>query len=337
MNRRDTITALLALSAAGAPLTLVGQVRPEKRPFRIGFPGSFFASPESRSWFVGLMEKTGWRERLDYVIVDTGAAADPVAADDAVRRVMAERPDIMLVPNTALAVAAHRITKSVPIVMLASGYPVEAGVAASLAHPGSNVTGNTNYAGTGIWSKLLELLRESKPGVRRVGILWNYTPPAFPAEEVEPCYRELRQGARALGLSIHLVQVAGQERLPSALNEIAAERPDALLVTAGMLAWKGWSQVMRFATERKLPTISDFQQSPDDQRPRPLLVYAPSPAALAQQAVAYVDRILKGAEPGELPIQQPSKFELIVDARTARAIGIRLPQSILLRADQIIE
>jgi putative ABC transport system substrate-binding protein len=231
----------------------------------------------------------------------------------------------------------QRVTSTVPIVMWTSGYPVEAGVAVSLARPGKNVTGMTIYAGTGIWGKLLELLRESKPTIKRVGVAWGYVPPTFPREEIEPCYRELRQAAQALNVALLIQEIAKPDGVQAGLASIDAARPDALLVTAGPGFYTERHRVIQFAVSKRIPTAADWQWPPSEEK-QPMLVYAPSFSAAMRQAASYVVRILDGkARPGDLPIQQPSKFELIVDLKTAKAIGLTIPQSLRLRADRVIE
>jgi putative ABC transport system substrate-binding protein len=245
---------------------------------------------------------------------------------------------LLWVTNTASAVSAHRHTKTLPIVMFASGYPVEAGLAASLARPGKNVTGNTLYAGTGIWGKLLELLRDSKPGVKRIGVLWGYVPPAHPPEEIEALDKELAQAGPALGVTLHRVDVARADQVADALAAMEMAKVEALLVTSGPGLWATRQQVLQFAERRRLPTIADFPQLSEDKGLRPLLLYSPSLEVLRRQAISYVVRVLRdGANPGELPIQRPAKFELVVNLKAARAIGLPLPQSLLLRADRVIE
>jgi len=336
MHRRDTLVTLLALGATAGSIELLSQTVAGDRPFRIGLP-TRFSTAGIREGFIAGMQKLGWRERRDFILVETAVPYDPARADEAANRIMDQKPDLLFVFSTAHAVAVRRLTTTLPVVMVVSGYPVESGLANSLARPGKNVTGNSIYAGTGIWGKLLELLRDAKPGIRSVGVLWSYAPPAFPAEEIEPLYREIRQGAAALGQTVKIVEVPTPDRLLAALNTIASDRPDALIVTGGMVRWEGWSTVMQFATDRNLPTISDWEQVPDDKRPRPLLTYAPRGGDLLDQAIAYVDRILKGAKPADLPIQQPSRFDLVVNLKTAKAIGLKMPESILLRAHRVIE
>ena len=181
-----------------------------------------------------------------------------------------------------------------------SGYPVEAGLAQSLARPGRNVTGNSIYAGTGVFGKLLELLREAKPGTNRIGVLWGYVPPAFPQEEIKPVYDVIQRSARALGMKVHIVEVPRLEHIAGALAAVEADQSEGLLITGS------------FASAA----------------PR---------AELARQTANYVDRILKGASPGEIPIQYPAKFELVINLRTAKAMGLTIPRSLLLRADQIVD
>ena len=280
------------------------------------------------------MRERGWREGQDYVLIETELPFDVNHAEEGVRALLAQKPDLIAVLSTAYAVAAHRQTKTIPILMFSSGYPVEAGVANSLGRPGKNVTGNAIYAGTRIWGKLLELLRGSKAGVKRVSVLWSYVPPAFPVEEVEPCYRELRQDAASLGLALQIVEVANKERLPAALAEIASGRPDAL---TGLVRAIGWAEAMKFAGDLKLPTLTDIVPTPGDTGTQTVLTYGANREELGRQFFDYVDRILKGAKPAELPIRQPSKFDLVVDLRAAKAIGLKLPPDYLVRADRVIE
>jgi putative ABC transport system substrate-binding protein len=278
----------------------------------------------------------GWRTGRNYVFVPSSAEYGQPTASGA-RQLIDQRVDLVLVYSTSHAVAMQRVSSTVPIVMWTSGYPVEAGVAASLARPGKNVTGMTMYDGTGIWGKLLELLRDSKPTIKRVSVAWGYVPPTFPREEIEPCYRELRQSAQTLNLALHIQEIAKPDGVQAGLASIDAARPDALLVTAGPGFYTERHRTIQFAVSKRVPTAADWQWPPSEEM-RPMLVYAPSFAAAMGQAATYIVRILDGkARPGDLPIQQPSKFELTIELKTAKAIGLTIPQSLLLRADRVIE
>jgi putative ABC transport system substrate-binding protein len=331
MNRRRSVIACVALAALGG----LGRAGAQSRAaFRIGVLPSLWEL--RREQFVDAMRQEGWLEKREFVLVDLGLKYGS-EIDKAADRMVNVAPDLILTATEAYAAAAHRLTTRIPIVMWVSGYPVERGVARSLARPGKNVTGSSNYAGTGIWGKLLELLRDTKPGIQRVGILWDYLPPAFQAEIVASVQAELRRDiASALGLTVHIVDVTTTEGTAAAVDQIYAQRPDALFVTAGPILSPVRSSLARFAIEKRLPLISD---SPWPQiEPQTLLTYSASPVVLMRQAAAYVVRILRdGAKPGELPIQQPARFELIVNLQTAKAIGVTVPPSILLRADRVIE
>ena len=333
----DPVARRRFLVSAGALLTaplVRGQVGRARAPFRIGL------FPDYTGIYLQMlkdaMKGVSWREGRDYVFVASGAGYGQ-PTDKGARRLVDQEVDLILVNSTAHALAAHMVSKRIPIVMLSSGYPVEAGVANSLARPGKNVTGMTLYAGTGIWGKLLELLQEVKPGIQRVSVPWGYVPPAFPRTEIEPCYRELRSAAQALGLSLHIEEIASSERVQSAVASIEASTPDALLITAGPGIWKERERIVAFAADRRLPTIADFPW-PQEAGRSPLLSFGGSFSEGMRQATTYTVRILgEGARPGELPIQHPSKFNLVVNLKTAKAIGITIPQSIMLRADRVIE
>jgi len=284
---------------------------------------------------VDLMSEFGWMYARDYTFVESGLPYGP-QIEEAVRRIVAEKTDVIFVVSTAYAVAAHRLTTTTPIVMFTSGYPVAAGLAVSLARPGKNVTGNTVYAGTGIWGKLLQLLRDVRPGINRIGLLWDYLPPAFPREEIDFGLQEIDNDARALGLEILFAEVRRPEDAGAGLAKLDAKRVEALLVTSGPNLFSERLRAMQFAVAQRIPTITDNHWYPPFE-PGPLMAYGAPISELRRQAFGYIDRILRGAKASNLPIQQPTRFELSVNLKTAAAIGIKFPQSILVRADRVIE
>ena len=330
MKRRRLLGMFAAAALASQPVFLLAQM-PRDRPARIGLLPDLWK--EWRLLLHAAMRRRGWREGDDYVLVVSGTAPGPDFERTA-RLVLAKNPDLLYVANTGYAVAAHRLAPEVPIVMVTSGFPVEAGLAQSLARPGGSVTGNSAYAGVGIFGKLLELLRDTKPDLRRVGVLWSYVPPAHPRAEIDPCYQELREAANRLRVAVQIEEIALPARVAAALDMLKTSGADALLVTVGAPLWSEAERIMQFSLEHRLPTISDFRWLGSFS---PVITYAPTYDGLTEQAIDYVDRILRGAKPGELPIQQPTKFELIVDVKTARAMGLELPPSLLLRADKVIE
>ena len=331
MKRRDLI-ALFAGATFATPFVAHAQ-NTNKAPKRIAFFPDLY--PVSLEYWRADMRVLGWIEGQDFIVLPSGieSASRSPSSEDA-QRVVANKPDLIFTASTNYALAAQRATGSIPIVMLTSGYPVEAGAADSLAKPGRNVTGNTIYAETGVWGKLLQLLREAKPDIKRVGILWTYVIPAFPKEEIEPCFAELNSAARPLNLELHIVEVANSDQPQAALAEIDEWKPGGLLLTS-FFSEKARSVVMQFAVDKGLPTIADFDWS--FTQPYPLLCYGAIYRELVQNAVASVDKILRGSSPGDLPIRRPSRFELIVSLKTAKAIGLDLPPVLLARADRVIE
>jgi putative ABC transport system substrate-binding protein len=333
MRRRRALAALLAVAAP----VLAGPAgaRPPRRatPYRIGLIPDHL--PIRHVQIADALRDLGWQSGSDYVLFQSGIPAG-FDAERSVRRVVDGKPDLILAAVMGYVLIAQRLTKTIPIVMWATGYPVEAGVALSLARPGKNVTGLAIYAGTEVFGKLLDLLREAKPGIKRIDVLWSYVPPFHPKEEIEPCYDELRRAAQHLGVALRIREVARPEQTRATLHAIAAEGVHALLLTSGAPMQPHREEIMRFATGMRLPTISDF--SWPGVQPQPLLRYSPPPETLLRQAATYVDRILgRGAAPAELPIQRPAKFELELNLRTATALGLEVPPSLLLRADRVVE
>ena len=330
MNRRDMLVASATLLAA--PLARA-QTRPAGGPFRIGLLPDL---PTARhEQIIAALRELDWVHGRDFILFQSEV---PQGRDVelSARRVVEGKPDLIFAANTAYILAAYRLTKTVPIVMWTSGYPVESGLAYSLANPGKNVTGLSIYAGTEIFGKLLQLLVETKPGIKRIGVLWSYVPPAHPREEIEPAYAQIRSAAQSLRLDVRIIEISKPEETQTALATVRTERMQALMITAGWPLFTRRQEVMNFVVEKGIPTVADWEWLGIE--PQPLLRYSPLAFDLIRQASLYVDKILKGgAKAGNLPIQQPAKFELVVNLKTARKIGIKIPQSILLRADRVIE
>jgi putative ABC transport system substrate-binding protein len=333
MNRRRALAALFASAASLTTGPVSAAASRRAHPYRIGLVPDLL--PIRHVQIAEAFRELGWEQGRDYVLFQSGIPPG-LDVEHSVRRVVDGKPDLILAGVVGYILAAHRLAKTTPIVMWNSGFPVEAGLAKSLARPGGNVTGLAVYAGTEIFGKLLELLREARPGVRRVGVLWAYVPPFHPQAEIDPCYRELHAAARVLGLELRRWEIGRPEQMRPVLGAVAGEDMHALLLTSGSPMQPHRESVTKFAIARRLPTISDFAWPGIE--PQPLLRYAPVPEALLRQAAVYVHRILAdGAKPGELPIQRPAKFELEINMRTARALGLELPSSLVLRADKIVE
>jgi putative ABC transport system substrate-binding protein len=193
------------------------------------------------------------------------------------------------------------------------------------------------YGGGGIWGKLFQLLMETRPGARRIALLWSYLPPHFPAEEMKPGLEELRADARALGVELLFGEMRRPEDAGRALADVAKWRPDGVVLTSGPGIWQEVPRILQRFAEQRWLSITDSSGTITELDPGPLLAYAPGPADLRRQTVGYIDRIMRGAQPAELPIEAPSRYELVVNLKTARAIGIVVPQAVRLRADRVIE
>jgi putative tryptophan/tyrosine transport system substrate-binding protein len=329
MRRREFIILLCGGAASWPHMTWAQNTN--KVPKRIAFLPDLV--PANIEIWRAEMRVLGWTEGQDFIVMQSGIEAGSRNVGEAIQRVVANKPDLICTASTAYALAAQRATGSIPIVMTTSGYAVEAGVADTLAKPGRNVTGNSIYAETGVWGKMLQLLREVKPDIERIGVLWTYVIPAFPKEEIEPCYAELNSAARSLNLELHIFEVANSDQVQAALVEIAEWKPGGLLLTS-FLNPKARSVVAQFSMDKGLPAIADIDWNT---QPYPLLCYGAVYRELIQNAAASVDKILRGTSPGDLPIRRPSRFELIVSLKTAKAIGLDLPPTLLAQADRLIE
>jgi putative tryptophan/tyrosine transport system substrate-binding protein len=247
----------------------------------------------------------------------------PALADD----LLASHVDVIVAVGASVW-AAKRQTSTVPIVMAFSGDPVGTGMVSNLARPGGNITG-LSFMSSDLAAKRLELLKQTFPRITRVAVLY------LPAEvSTVPELRETEAAAREISVTLQLLQVRNPDDLEPLFSQATRERADALLVFAHAFAFVHRDRITELAARQRLPTMYGWREFVDVGG---LMSYGPNVHAMLRRAAGYVDRILKGAKPGDLPIEQPTKFELVINLRTAKALGLTIPRSLLQRADQVIE
>ncbi len=237
--------------------------------------------------------------------------------------------DVIIVPAPQNARAAKEATQTIPIVMASSGDPVADGLVTSLARPGGNITGLTGAVGPEIGGKRLELLKEAVPKLSRVAVLSN---PANPSSA--PILEATKTAARSLRVQLQMLEARGPDELGRAFAAMTRERPDALFVLGDGMFLLHRTRIVGFAAKQRLPTTFGGREDVDAGG---LMSYAASGRDNFRRAATYVDKILKGAKPGDLPIERPTKFELVINLKTAKALGLTIPQSLLLRADEVIQ
>jgi putative ABC transport system substrate-binding protein len=239
---------------------------------------------------------------------------------------VASRVDVIVTVSNDAVQAAKEATTSIPIVMAASGDPERRGLVASLAKPGGNVTGLTLDPGAEIVGKMLELLKQAAPKVSRVAML------AVPGAQIWAAQADA--AAPKLGMQLEVFTIDDPTRLSDVLGAIARSNPDAVLVTSSALTFGLRRPIVEFATKGRLPGIYPYRPYAEDGG---LIAYGVDLKDLFRRTAGYVDRILKGAKPANLPVEQPTKFELLINLKTARALGLTIPPPLLLRADEVIE
>jgi len=236
--------------------------------------------------------------------------------------------DLIVTRGTPAALAAKKATKTVPIVMAASGDPLGSGIVASLARPGGNITGLSSIVAD-LGPKRLELLKEALQTVSRVGVVANMSNPAIEAE-----WRQIQAAARLLGIDTELLDIRTEVDIESAFEKVRRRRADALIVTLDALTQTNRERIATLSAKHRLPAV---YASREFMEVGGLLAYGVSYPHLYRRAATFVDRIFKGTKPGELPVEQPTRFDLVINLKTAKALGLTIPQTVLLQADQVIE
>lgn len=325
MKRR----ALLAASGAWMALAAVrvfGQAA-QGVPKLVGWLSPFAPEKQFYDLFVARLTELGQVEGRGIRIERRWANGDAVLLRPLARELLALKPAVILTVGTAAVAALKAETATVPVVFAAHGDPVGSGVAASLARPGGNITGVMLRAETNL--KVLEQVREAVPGVKRVTLLTHDGDPA--ATRLEAGYA---QSAKALRYELSVLRVAGPEDVERAIAQALKDKAQALLLPPQSMFYSHQKNIAELALAARLPLFSTIWQSAASGA---LLTYAHDLRENFRSAARLVDRILRGADPGELAIEQPDRYELSINLRTAKALGLRIPQAMLLRADQLIE
>jgi putative ABC transport system substrate-binding protein len=240
------------------------------------------------------------------------------------------QPDVIVTSGTPGTLAAKQATSTIPIIFASSGNPVQGGLVAGYARPGGNVTGFT-ILGPDLEGKRLQILKETVSGLSRIAVLWNPTNPGLTAGY----YQQMRDAATALGVTVQTsAEVRRADDLENAFSTIASERPHALFVLADRLLLAHRMQIVHFAAISRLPGMYPYREYVDADG---LMSYAPSNVDLFRRTAGYVHRILQGAKPADLPVEEPTKFELVINLKTARALGLDVPLQLQQLADEVIE
>jgi putative ABC transport system substrate-binding protein len=329
MRRREFIT-LLGGTAATWPLAARAQ-QPAGRVYRVGYLA--LASREQTLHLIKAFEeglrrlgyRVGENVVIDYRFADGRMDRPPALAAQLVRLGV----DVIVAGTNASAIAAMKATTTIPIVMTNSAEPVSAGLVASLARPGGNVTGFSSETGDEIYGKRLELLKETLPNLSRVGILWN---PDF-APNLERL-KSTQDAARPLGLTLVPAEARGLDALEQAFATMIGERAQALTVLSDGVLFNCRDQVGVMAVRNRLPAVSAVSEYAEAGM---LLSYGIDMRDQFRRSAVFVDKIFKGAKPADLPVELPTKLELVINLKTAKALGIIVPPTLLIRADEVIE
>ena len=328
-TRRGFLGALLGADLLGAALTAHAQ--PVAKIYRLGYlsAGAATGNPRLVEVFRQRLRELGWVEGQNIAIDYRWAEGRFDRLPDLAAELVGLKVDVIAASPTPAALAAKKVTGTIPIVGMGLTDPVGLGLIASLARPGGNVTGVSYFAGSDIFGKDLELLKEAVPKVRRVAVLSNPDSPARPVT-----ISNIKGAARALGLELQLLEARGPGEFEGAFATLARERVGALLVVTDPAFSAHRARLADLAAKNRLPSI--FTQR-EDAEAGALMSYGPRLSDIWRRAAIYVDKILKGAKPADLPVEQPTKFELVVNLKTAKALGLTLPPSIFARADEVIE
>jgi len=320
------ITLILTLSP------LAGEAQQPGKVFRVGYltvPSRETAQDVANAFKGGLRDLglvEGQNIVVEYRFADGNVDRLPDLAAELVRL----QVDVIVAGATPAVIAAKNATRTIPIVMFLPANPVGAGLVVSLARPDGNITGLTSTAGPEMYGKQLELLKDASPRITRIAVLVNHATSPFHTLGL----RETEIAARALRLQQQVIEVPDPRELDKVFAALMRSRFDAIFVPSDPVLFQHRTRLVALAAKNRLPAMWGHKESAEAGG---LMAYSTNTADLARRAATYVDKILKGAKPADLPVEQPTKFELVVNLKTAKVLGLTIPQSLLLRADEIIQ
>jgi putative tryptophan/tyrosine transport system substrate-binding protein len=318
-----TVGFLLSILAG----RLAAEAQPAGKVARLGvLVFSTPAADPNLPAFLGGLRDLGYVEGRNIALEYRYAEGQPERVSELALQIASLKPDVFVVLGGDMVPFVRNATGTVPVVMLTSHDPVEAGMVASFARPGGNVTG-VAFVSSETAGKRLQFLKEAVPSLTRVAVLWS---PDHPDGE----YRNTEATARRLGIHIQSLEVRRPGDFEGAFQAAMRERAEALVVASSRFMNSNRRRVEEFASRQRIPLVTGWGPWA---RAGSLMSYGPDLDTLARRAATHVDKILKGAKPADLPVEQPTKFELVINLQTAKALGLTIPQSVLLRADQIIE
>ena len=322
MGLRTAIVLLLALAAALPALAQTAAKVPRVGVLLFGTPDT---DPNVRSFRAGLGD-LGYIEGRNIALEFHYAEGKPERLADLARELVRTRPDVIFALGGDVAPSVRTATSTIPIVVAVSLDPVQSGLVANLARPGGNLTGVT-FVSSDLAAKRLQLLKEIAPAVSRVGVLWN-------PDHVDPEYRETQAAGRTLGVQVHSLEVRAGGDFERAFQTAAAARVEAIVVVSSRLMAVNRQAIADLATRNRMLLVAGWGGWP---QVGALFSYGPDLDVIVRLAATHVDKVLRGARPGDIPIEQPNKFELIVNLKAARAHGLTVPPAILGRADRVLE
>jgi putative ABC transport system substrate-binding protein len=322
--------AVLVILALLCVLSLATRAQTQTRVRRIGFLGNSTPTLEENLIvpFRHGLRDLGYIEGKNISIEYRWAEGKYERFPALIAELIASKVELIVTAGTPASIAVKKTAPNVPLVMIAVGDPVGTGLITSLAHPGGNITGLTSIA-SDLEGKRLELLREVLPQVSHVAVLWN---PASPFQVVSE--KELQAAARELGIKVLSLGVKAAEDFDIAFATILKARPGALLVLADRLFLHNRARIMEFALKNRLPGVHAYVELIEAGG---LMSYGPSYPGMHRRAAYYVDRILNGTKPEDLPVERPAKFELVINLKAAKQIGVPIPPNVLARANRVIK
>jgi putative tryptophan/tyrosine transport system substrate-binding protein len=325
MRRRDFVT-LVGGAAAAWPFAARAQQGGKK--YIIGRFSAGSATEPVNDVLTEALRELGWVEGQNVVFERRYAENRLERLPELAAELVRLKVDVIVADGTLAPLAAKRATSTIPIVMAAAGDPSGSGLVATLARPGGNVTGMSLMA-PDLGGKRLEMLKELLPRLARVAVVWNAANP-YSAN----LFKETQRAGRMLGIEVQSLEVRGPDDLDGAFEAARKQRPDAMITVEDPLTFSYRKRIADFATGQQLPSLHGLREFV---AAGGLISYGANIADLFRRAAGYVDKILKGANPADLPVQQPTKFDLVINLTTAKALGLEVPPSLLARADEVIE